>query len=162
MLAKSFLKYALKKKENQTFRGCHLLFVFAFKPLTKREQPRNVVFLLFSTRIFKNFDIHSIICVAQLLLIFAQKGTRTHHVLGRLYSPFPFPPKACHAGNVLLQMDAKYLLVCVLGARHCPAACLVGAWREREYTKGLARLHSPISSPSNTRHVRYRRVSDNL
>ena len=78
-----------------------------------------IAFLLFSTRIFKNFDIHSIICVAQLLLIIAQRAPALITFSGALIPLFPSPSKACHAGNVLLQMDAKYFLVCVLGARHC-------------------------------------------
>ena len=109
-------------------------------------------------------DIHQIICVAHLLLMFAQRAPALITFSGASIPLFPSPSKACHSGNVLLQMDAKYLLVCVLGARHCHS--LLGRRLKgkgvKKNTKGLARLHSPISSPSNTRHVRYRRVSDNL
>lgn len=120
MLAKSFLKYALKKKENQTFRGCHLLFVFAFKPLTKRKQPRNVYsfppfFNAYFQKLWHSLDY--LRCTASSN--FRTKGRHFITFSGAFFPLFPSPSKACHAGNVLLQMDAKYLLVCVLGARHC-------------------------------------------
>ena len=51
--------------------------------------------------------------------MFAQRAPALITFSGASIPLFPSPSKACHSGNVLLQMDAKYLLVCVLGARHC-------------------------------------------
>ena len=110
-------------------------------------------------RIFKNFYIHPTICVAQFLLIFRTKGTRAHRVLGRLYSPFPFSlPLEKPATKVTYtcrwMSDIYQFGCCAKAAQGIVSACLVGVWRERQYTKGLTRLHSPISSPLNTFHAR--------
>ena len=116
-LPKVFQNTRWKRRKTRRFEGA---ISCSFSPLNHWRRGSNLEmysFPPFSTHIFKNFVIHSIICVAQLLLIFVQRAPALITFSGAFIPLFPSPSKACHAGNVLLQMDAKYLLVCVLGAR---------------------------------------------
>ena len=127
MHLKSFLKIRVGKKGNQTFRGCHLLFVAAFTALKKREQPQN----LWISSFFNAYTYFQKLLYTPYYLrctvssIFSYKG---HARSSRSWAPlfpvslFPSPWKTRDEGNVHLQVDVKYLPVWVLrqgGARHC-------------------------------------------